>query len=114
MSVTLLERLLHLSEVWAVSQNRSESTLGSRVAKDGKFFDRVRAGSGCNVATAERFFTFFRQPGNWPDNAIPDRVGDLLDGIDVGVVVDHERSDNRSDCLQSSGKIEASSHQVPA
>lgn len=112
--MTLLERLLHLSEVWAASQNRSESTLGSRVAKDGKFFDRVRAGSGCNVATAERFFTFFRQPGNWPDETIPDRVSDLLDGVDVGVAVDHERSISCPDRSQSSGKIEALSHRVPA
>lgn len=112
--MTLLERLLHLSEVWAVSQNRSESTLGSRVAKDGKFFDRVRAGSGCNVATAERFFTFFRQPGNWPNDTIPATVGNLLDGVDVGVAVDHGRSDTRTPETQSSGKMKTSSHEIAA
>lgn len=69
--------------VWAQANGRSEATLATRVVNDGKLFDRLAEGRSCNVATAERFFRFFRDDTSWP-SGMPREVADLLDGVDLG------------------------------
>lgn len=79
--MTLLERLQRLGRLWADSQGRELSTLGTLVAKDGKFFARLEAGKSCTVATFERFLAFFREAGNWPEEEIPHAAAELLDDV---------------------------------
>ena len=94
--MSLIERLLILARAWSEASGRPETTLSSRVVNDGKLVDRLRAGGGCNVATAERFFAFFRDGKNWPEGAPPSIVGETLDGVDLAqadVLLPHSQAD---------------------
>jgi hypothetical protein len=99
--LTLNERLLAASAIWSRDNGRSEATLATKVANDGKLFERLRAGRGCNVATAERFFAFFRDPGNWQEG-VPVRVAELLNGVNLGT--GHPQADARYAGATSPGK----------
>jgi hypothetical protein len=110
-TLTLNERLLAASEIWSRDNGRSEATLATRVANDGKLFDRLRAGRGCNVATAERFFAFFRAPQNWPAG-VPVSMTELLDGVNLGMA--HAQPDACCDAAASSGKRDQISGGVAA
>jgi hypothetical protein len=78
--MTLIDRLLELSSIWSAAQgHRSTSRLATIVAKDGKMLSRLSVGGTCTVATYERFLQFFRDPTNWPDQAVPSEALALLD-----------------------------------
>ncbi|WP_139197987.1 hypothetical protein [Sphingomonas gellani] len=111
--MTLIERLLALAETWAAANNRSTATLASRVARDGKFLERLSAGGQCTADKAERFFAFFRTEGNWPAG-VPTIVSDLLDGVNLGVagVMLHSSSDNVDHPLAASGECADISRQA--
>lgn len=79
--MTLIDRLRRLAELWGSAQGKELSTLGTQVAKDGKFFGRLADGKGCTIALFERFLAFFRDPANWPDAAIPGEAAEQLDEI---------------------------------
>ena len=81
--MTLIDRLCRLAELWAAAQGRELSTLGTLVAKDGKFFARLGEGKTCTVALFERFLTFFREPANWPEDAIPADAAAVLDEVEM-------------------------------
>lgn len=94
--MSLIERLLILAKAWSDATGRPETTLSSRVVNDGKLVDRLRGGGGCNVATAERFFAFFRDAENWPGAVVPQLVGETLDGVDLAqadVSLPHAQAD---------------------
>lgn len=69
-----------------MQNERSDSTLASRVARDGKLFERVRSGASVTTVTLERFFAFFRDAQNWKNAVVPARVSELLDGVDLSAV----------------------------
>lgn len=52
------------------------------VANDGKFFDRLAAGTMPRIGTIEKFLAFFRDGANWPDNVIPLQAAELLDRLE--------------------------------
>jgi hypothetical protein len=81
--MTLIDRLCRLAQLWATAQGRELSTLGTLVAKDGKFFNRLGEGKTCTVALFERFLLFFREPGNWPEESIPADAAALLDEVEM-------------------------------
>lgn len=78
--VTYLELL---ADNWTSVTGRTLSALGGQVVKDGKFFARIAGGTVPSVATFEKFLTFFRDSGNWPDGVIPPSASDLLGGLDA-------------------------------
>jgi hypothetical protein len=69
--MTLIDRLRRIAQLWADAQGKELSTLGTMVAKDGKFFGRLADGKTCTVAIFERFLIFFRDPASWPAGEIP-------------------------------------------
>lgn len=72
--MTLIARLVRLSEIWAEANSRSLSRLATIVVNDGKLFERISAGGSCTVATYERLLDHLRDPQNWsvpiPDEAL--------------------------------------------
>lgn len=70
--------LLKLGEIWCVRADRAMSTLGIKIANDGKFFDRVRRGA-VSVDTFGMAMAFFKEGANWPDGVIPDAAVSILD-----------------------------------
>ena len=80
--MTLIDRLVKLAQLWAAAQERELSTLGTLVAKDGKFFGRLAEGKTCTVALFERFLLFFREPENWPEGILPADAAALLDEVE--------------------------------
>ena len=116
--MTLIDRLQRLAQLWATAQGKELSTLGTLVAKDGKFFARLEEGKTCTVATLERFLVFFRDRTNWPDSAIPDPGAELLADIQSVATasevalgsaqqsetpVDHARQDTAVSAVASAG-----------
>jgi hypothetical protein len=78
----LADHLCRLAEIWAESNNRSEATLGSKVAGDSKLFDRLRTGSSCTISTFEKLLAFFRGEENWLNGNIPDSAVHVLARLD--------------------------------
>lgn len=76
--MTLIDRLLRLSALWAAASDRSTARLATIVANDGKILDRLEGGATCTVATYERFLGFFRESTNWPGDQIPAEAQELL------------------------------------
>ena len=81
--MTLIDRLRRLAQLWADAQGKELSTLGTMVAKDGKFFGRLADGKTCTVAIFERFLIFFRDPASWPAGEIPDDAAAALGEIEM-------------------------------
>lgn len=82
--MTLIERLVALSAVWARENNRSLARLATIVVNDGKLFDRIAAGGSCTVATYERLIAHLADPANWT-NPIPADALVLLGGVNTQV-----------------------------
>ncbi|MBB4837269.1 hypothetical protein HNP52_000320 [Sphingomonas kyeonggiensis] len=51
---------------------KSLARVATIVVNRGSFFERLRDGGGCTVQNLERLIEWFRVPGNWPLNIIPD------------------------------------------
>lgn len=79
--MTLIERLLRLSAMWADANQRSLPRLATIVANDGKLFERLQAGKSCTVATLERFVAHLSAPVNWPGEAVPEEAERLMLGL---------------------------------
>lgn len=94
--VTLTEYLLSLARIWTEESGRGLGALGAQVANDGKFFDRLQAGTKISVATFERFLCFFRDEGNWPA-AIPQTGTDILSALENIATGQSESSDSSSE-----------------
>lgn len=77
-SLPLIAKLIGLAETWAAATGRSLSRLATKVANDGKLFDRLSSGGTCTVATLERFTMHLADPVNWPDRCVPDEARNLL------------------------------------
>lgn len=85
--------------------------MATRVVNDGKLFERLAEGRSCNVATAERFFRYFRDESSWPSGR-PAQVAALLDGVDLGAA--HTDDDIRVGNVTSAGNGDEVSGQVAA
>lgn len=60
----IIEHLITLAEEMAAHRGLSLSTISTYAAGDGKFFRKLKDGSGCTVARAARVFGWFSE--NWP------------------------------------------------
>ena len=69
--MTLIDYLTRLARLWSEATGTSQARLATRVANDGKLFQRIAGGAAVTTPTFERFLLFFRDPGNWPDGRIP-------------------------------------------
>ena len=107
--MTLNERLIAVSDLWAKANGRSTARLATIVANDGKMIERLRGGAGCTVVVAERFFEFFRDPTKWRGGSVPNGVGDLLDGVDLGAAAVHDDEHIARPLAPSAGTVEAAS-----
>jgi hypothetical protein len=58
------EHLILLASAFATHLDRSEQTVSKWVVGHGRLFQRLRAGHGCNLSTAELVLAWFDQ--NWP------------------------------------------------
>lgn len=98
--MTLTDILQRLAVLWAGATARSLPRLGTIVANDGKFFERLAAGSRISVATWESFIRFFREPANWPEGTIPADAALLLDEIET-IAVGAEPSVGKEDAASA-------------
>ena len=57
-------RLVALAGTLARHAGRSEATLSNKIAGHARLFQRLRAGHGCTVTTADRALAWFDE--NWP------------------------------------------------
>lgn len=56
--------LIELAEMFATHRNLKLSTVSTYAANDGKFFGKLKDGSGCTLKTAGRIYEWF--DANWP------------------------------------------------
>jgi len=111
--VRLEEYLIRLGEIWCQANDLAATTLGARLANDGKLFARLRAGGGVNTGRFQDFLSFFRDGGNWEGGRIPETAVALLDNLaniatDATASLDIAR-DNRIDGQPSTEKASADS-----
>lgn len=67
----------------------SLATLGARVHKDAKLFERLKAGGSLSVERYEALVAYLADPANWPDGALP--ADARLDLAAMGIVQPGER-----------------------
>lgn len=80
--MTLIERMLRVANLWAEAQGHSStSRLSNIVANDGRVLSKLGEGGGANIATIDKFVVYLREPGNWPERAIPFEAAELLAAI---------------------------------
>lgn len=58
--------LIKLAETWASHNALMLSTVSTYAANDGKFFGKLKLGSGCTLKTAARISQWFSD--NWPED----------------------------------------------
>ena len=58
--------LIHLAEIFGAHRGWKLSTVSTYAAQDGKFFAKLRDGSGCTLKTAARLIVWF--DSNWPSD----------------------------------------------
>lgn len=54
-----IEHLTILAEAYSAHRGLKLSTVGVYAVNDGKFFDRIKAGGGCTIRTAEKVMSWF-------------------------------------------------------
>lgn len=94
----LEDYLIKLGEIWCAASGLEETTLGGRLANDGKLFGRLRAGGGVNTKRFQDFLQYFRDGANWPDGRVPQEAADLLDNFG-NIAVDAASSTGKCDEL---------------
>jgi hypothetical protein len=57
---------------------KSLSRIATIVVSSGAFFQRLRDGKSFSVHNLDRFANWFREPANWPANAIPHNAVNAL------------------------------------
>ncbi len=67
METELTENLLGLVRVYCMETGLARSTIGMRVARDARFFDRLANGKGFTVKTYDAVVRWFS--ANWPAKA---------------------------------------------
>ena len=71
-SVSLLDRLHRVSDLWVETCGATRAKLGRLVVNDGGFFTRLgNQPRGTTTETLERFARFFADGANWPDGRVP-------------------------------------------
>jgi hypothetical protein len=60
------EHLILLAAAYAAHVDRSEQTVSKWITGHGRLFQRLRAGMGCNLNTAELVVRWFDE--NWPSD----------------------------------------------
>lgn len=65
MEAELRSNLLTLGKVYCEAADRSPKTIGMRVARDGRFFDRLEAEKAFTVKTYDTALQWFSD--NWPE-----------------------------------------------
>ena len=60
-TTSLKAELLAAAEKHCAARGISEARLGNIVAKDARFFSRLRAGGDCTTGMYERFQTYFAE-----------------------------------------------------
>jgi hypothetical protein len=91
-SLSLVDRLRLLAQLWAAQNDASLARLGKSVVNDGGFFTRLETQvQGTTTATLEKFAAFLANPGNWPDGVVPQEAVDLAHrvGISTREAQDH-------------------------
>ena len=94
----LEEYLIRLGEIWCRETKLEETTLGGRLANDGKLFGRLRGGGGVNTKRFQDFLHFFRNGDNWPEQRVPQEAADLLDNFE-NIAVEAAASTGKADAL---------------
>lgn len=57
-------QLVALVGAYKTAVGRSEATIANAMGRDGRFFDRLRAGKGCSVDTLHHVMQWFSD--HWP------------------------------------------------
>lgn len=78
----LEDYLIRLGEIWCRESGLEETTLGGRLANDGKLYRRLRDGGGVNTRRFQDFLQWFRDGASWPDGRVPQDAADLLDNLE--------------------------------
>lgn len=78
----LEDYLIRLGEIWCGATDLKETTLGARLANDGKLFGRLRSGGEVMTGRFQDFLHFFRNGDNWPGGRVPQDAVDLLDNFE--------------------------------
>jgi hypothetical protein len=67
MEAELKAHMVKVGTRFSVATGLASSTVGMRVARDGRFFDRLTDGRGFTVKTYDNVLQWFSD--HWPDNA---------------------------------------------
>lgn len=57
----LREKLIEAKNLYCASTSLSSATVGTKVANDGKFFDRVEGGGSLTIETYEKVMQWFEE-----------------------------------------------------
>lgn len=58
--------LIKLAEVYLAHAGGSEATISNKITTNARFFDRLRAGKDCRVATFSKAMSWFSE--RWPSD----------------------------------------------
>lgn len=101
----MIDQLVRLAEIWAVTNGRSTARLSTLVANDGDLFNRItQRGGRLTTETFEKFLTFFRDGGNWAGGLIPAAAVDLLDNFE-NIAVEAGASTVKGDAYSSDDRV---------
>lgn len=94
MRLNLMGNLYALADLWvAAHAGKSKrvrlATLGARVHKDAKLFERLEQGGSLAVPRFEALIEYLAEASSWPDGEIPDRAAAHLRRL--GIVQPGER-----------------------
>ena len=94
MRLNLMGNLYALADLWVEahagkSKRISLATLGARVHKDAKLFERLEQGGSIAVPRFEALIEYLADPESWPGAEIPDRAAAQLRRL--GIVQPGER-----------------------
>jgi len=93
--MNLLENLAYLAAEWleehhdAGNAKVSLATLGARVHKDAKLFERLAGGGDVNTTRYEGLIDYLADPDNWPERRLP--AGARVRLAKMGIVQPGER-----------------------
>lgn len=94
MRINLMGNLYALADLWVATHAESPkrislATLGARVHKDAKLFERLEQGGSIAVPRFEALVEYLADPASWPGGVMPDRAAAQLRRL--GIVQPGER-----------------------
>ncbi len=94
MRINLMGNLYALVDLWVATHAESPkrispATLGARVHKDAKLFERLEQGGSIAVPRFEALVEYLADPASWPGGVMPDRAAAQLRRL--GIVQPGER-----------------------